>query len=165
MSTPSQHEPPLADDVIPTDELIHRHGVNRSGPSMTSPPASVRLPMRVRSVPGRPLQLAARDRVSLVVLDTDAASALLRRRVPACLTTTLLAGQVLAITFVTVGRMTKWDPCPTLKTRPAVTRCSGSSTASSPSRRTARSQPPRSELATPSARTRRELDGSLRRVR
>jgi hypothetical protein len=27
MSTPSQHEPPPADDVITTDELIRRHGV------------------------------------------------------------------------------------------------------------------------------------------
>jgi toxin FitB len=45
--------------------------------------------------------------VSLVVLDTDAASALLRRRDVASLTT-LLAGQVVAVTFVTVGEMTKW---------------------------------------------------------
>jgi toxin FitB len=45
--------------------------------------------------------------VSLVVLDTDAASALLRRREEARLTT-LLAGKVLAVTFVTVGEMTKW---------------------------------------------------------
>jgi hypothetical protein len=26
MSTPSQHEPYSADDVVPTDELIRRHG-------------------------------------------------------------------------------------------------------------------------------------------
>jgi toxin FitB len=45
--------------------------------------------------------------VSLVVLDTDAASALLRRRDIARLTT-LLAGHVVAVTFVTVGEMTKW---------------------------------------------------------
>jgi predicted nucleic acid-binding protein len=45
--------------------------------------------------------------VSLVVLDTDAASALLRRREEARLTT-LLAGKILAVTFVTVGEMTKW---------------------------------------------------------
>jgi predicted nucleic acid-binding protein len=45
--------------------------------------------------------------VSLVVLDTDAASALLRRRDVARLTN-LLAGHVVAVTFVTVGEMTKW---------------------------------------------------------
>jgi predicted nucleic acid-binding protein len=40
--------------------------------------------------------------VSLVVLDTDVASALLRRRAPDALTRQL-EGQVPAITFVTVG--------------------------------------------------------------
>jgi hypothetical protein len=45
--------------------------------------------------------------VSLVVLDTDAACALLRRRDEARLTR-LLAGKILAVTFVTVGEMTKW---------------------------------------------------------
>jgi toxin FitB len=45
--------------------------------------------------------------VSTVVLDTDVASAVLRRRT----STTLarhLAGKTLAITFVTVGELTKW---------------------------------------------------------
>ncbi len=45
--------------------------------------------------------------MSLVVLDTDAASNLLRRRDTARLTT-LPAGHVVAITFVTVGEMTRW---------------------------------------------------------
>jgi hypothetical protein len=46
--------------------------------------------------------------VSLVVLDTDAASALLRRRDIARLTT-LLAGHIAAVTFVTDGIETR--PC------------------------------------------------------
>lgn len=45
--------------------------------------------------------------MSLVVLDTDAASALLRRRDTTRLTS-LLAGHIVAVTFVTVGEMTKW---------------------------------------------------------
>jgi toxin FitB len=45
--------------------------------------------------------------VSLVVLDTDVASSLLRRRVPEPLTRAL-SGSVLAVTFVTVGELTKW---------------------------------------------------------
>ncbi len=45
--------------------------------------------------------------MSLVVLDTDDASALLRRRAPDAVARQL-AGQVLAITFVTVGELTKW---------------------------------------------------------
>jgi toxin FitB len=45
--------------------------------------------------------------VSVVVLDTDVASALLRRRAPDALASQL-AGQVPAITFVTLGELTKW---------------------------------------------------------
>jgi predicted nucleic acid-binding protein len=45
--------------------------------------------------------------VSVVVLDTDVASALFRRRLPEPLTRQL-AGQVAAVTFVTVGELTKW---------------------------------------------------------
>jgi predicted nucleic acid-binding protein len=45
--------------------------------------------------------------VSLIVLDTDVASTLLRGRAPDRLAG-LLAGQVLAVTFVTVGELTKW---------------------------------------------------------
>jgi len=45
--------------------------------------------------------------VSLVVLDTDVASVLLRRRVPDAMARQL-AGIVPAITFVTVGELTKW---------------------------------------------------------
>jgi len=45
--------------------------------------------------------------VSLVVLDTDVASALLRRRTPEALSQRL-TGQVPAITFVTLGELTKW---------------------------------------------------------
>jgi predicted nucleic acid-binding protein len=45
--------------------------------------------------------------VSLVVLDTDVASTLLRRRVPDTMARQL-AGHVPAITFVTVGELTKW---------------------------------------------------------
>jgi predicted nucleic acid-binding protein len=45
--------------------------------------------------------------VSLVVLVTDVASALLRRRAPDALSRQL-AGQVPAITFVTLGELTKW---------------------------------------------------------
>jgi predicted nucleic acid-binding protein len=45
--------------------------------------------------------------VSLVVLDTDVASALLRRRAPDTLDRRL-AGHVPAITFVTLGELTKW---------------------------------------------------------
>jgi predicted nucleic acid-binding protein len=45
--------------------------------------------------------------VSLVVLDTDVASALLRRRTPDALSRRL-AGQIPAITFVTLGELTKW---------------------------------------------------------
>jgi toxin FitB len=45
--------------------------------------------------------------VSVVVLDTDVASALLRRRAPDALGRQL-AGHVLAVTFVTVGELTKW---------------------------------------------------------
>jgi toxin FitB len=45
--------------------------------------------------------------VSLVVIDTDVASNLLRRRVPDALAGAL-AGHVLGVTFVTVGELTKW---------------------------------------------------------
>jgi len=45
--------------------------------------------------------------VSVVVLDTDVASALLRRRAPDALGRKL-AGHILAVTFVTVGELTKW---------------------------------------------------------
>jgi toxin FitB len=45
--------------------------------------------------------------VSVVVLDTDVASALFRRRLPEPLSRQL-AGQVAAVTFVTVGELTKW---------------------------------------------------------
>jgi len=45
--------------------------------------------------------------VSLVVIDTDVASTLLRRRASDELARAL-AGQILAITFVTVGELTKW---------------------------------------------------------
>lgn len=45
--------------------------------------------------------------MSLVVLDTDVASALLRRRAPESLSIRL-AGQIPAITFVTLGELTKW---------------------------------------------------------
>jgi ABC-type taurine transport system substrate-binding protein len=46
--------------------------------------------------------------VSLVVLDTDAASALLRRRDTAARLPNPLVGRVVAVTFVTVGEMTTW---------------------------------------------------------
>jgi toxin FitB len=45
--------------------------------------------------------------VSLVVLDTDVASALLRRRASAPLLRTL-NGAIPAVTFVTIGELTKW---------------------------------------------------------
>ena len=45
--------------------------------------------------------------MSVVVLDTDVASALFRRRLPEPLSRQL-AGQVAAVTFVTVGELTKW---------------------------------------------------------
>jgi predicted nucleic acid-binding protein len=45
--------------------------------------------------------------VSVVVLDTDVASTLFRRRLPEPLSRQL-AGQVPAVTFVTVGELTKW---------------------------------------------------------
>lgn len=45
--------------------------------------------------------------MSLVVLDTDVASTVLRRRASDALSAAL-AGHVLAITFVTVGELTKW---------------------------------------------------------
>ena len=45
--------------------------------------------------------------MSLVVLDTDVASTLLRQRLPDALARQL-NGHVLAITFVTVGELTKW---------------------------------------------------------
>jgi predicted nucleic acid-binding protein len=45
--------------------------------------------------------------VSLVVVDTDVASTLLRRRAPDALTRQL-AGHTIAITFVTYGELTKW---------------------------------------------------------
>jgi toxin FitB len=45
--------------------------------------------------------------VSLIVLDTDVASALLRRRAPEPLIGAL-AGHILAVTFVSVGELTKW---------------------------------------------------------
>jgi toxin FitB len=41
--------------------------------------------------------------VSLVVVDTDVASTLLRRR-----TSGMLAGHTIAITFVTYGELAKW---------------------------------------------------------
>lgn len=44
--------------------------------------------------------------MSLTVLDTDVASTLLRRRTPDHMAG-LLAGHVLAVTFVTVGELTK----------------------------------------------------------
>ena len=68
----------------------------------------IRIGRRVRGLPRRSLRLpASRPRVSLVVIDTDVASALLRRRASDELARAL-AGQVLAITFVTVGELTKW---------------------------------------------------------
>lgn len=45
--------------------------------------------------------------MTTVVIDTDVASALVRRRLDQRLTG-LLAGNVLAVTFVTVGELTKW---------------------------------------------------------
>lgn len=45
--------------------------------------------------------------MSLIVVDTDVASTLLRRRASDALAGAL-AGHVLAITFVTVGELTKW---------------------------------------------------------
>jgi toxin FitB len=45
--------------------------------------------------------------VSYVVLDTDVASAILRRRLPGSMEARL-TGQSLAITFVTVGELTSW---------------------------------------------------------
>lgn len=43
----------------------------------------------------------------IIVLDTDVASSLVRRRTPEGMTHQL-AGSVLAVTFVTVGELTKW---------------------------------------------------------
>jgi predicted nucleic acid-binding protein len=45
--------------------------------------------------------------VSVIVLDTDVASTLLRRRAPDAVSARL-AGHVAAVTFVTVGELTKW---------------------------------------------------------
>jgi len=45
--------------------------------------------------------------VSLVVVDTDVASALLRNRTPPALAQ-VLAGNTIAITFITYGELTKW---------------------------------------------------------
>jgi predicted nucleic acid-binding protein len=45
--------------------------------------------------------------VSVVVLETDVASAMIRRRVTSDLAKAL-AGHVLGVTFVTVGELTKW---------------------------------------------------------
>ena len=45
--------------------------------------------------------------MSLVVVDTDVASALLRRRAPDSLDRQL-AGHTIAITFGTYGELTKW---------------------------------------------------------
>jgi toxin FitB len=45
--------------------------------------------------------------VSLVVVDTDVASALVRRRTPDSLVRQL-AGTTVAVTFVTYGELTKW---------------------------------------------------------
>lgn len=45
--------------------------------------------------------------MSPVVLDTDVASAVLKERLPDSLATRL-AGQPLAITFVTIGELTQW---------------------------------------------------------
>ena len=45
--------------------------------------------------------------MSVVVLDTDVASSLLRRRTSDAVAARL-AGQVAAVTFVTVGELTKW---------------------------------------------------------
>ena len=59
--------------------------------------------------------------MSVVVLDTDVASALLRRRTSRTLSEAL-AGRIPAITFVTVGELTKWTlvrelPLATFNTR------------------------------------------------
>lgn len=45
--------------------------------------------------------------MSVIVLDTDVASSLLRRRIPDTITRQL-AGNVPAVTFVTGGELTKW---------------------------------------------------------
>lgn len=45
--------------------------------------------------------------MSLIVVDTDVASAILKRRVPPRLATRL-AGQTICVTFVTVGELVKW---------------------------------------------------------
>ncbi|MGH3919976.1 MAG: type II toxin-antitoxin system VapC family toxin [Pseudonocardiaceae bacterium] len=45
--------------------------------------------------------------MSVVVLDTDVASSLLRRRTPDA-TARQLAGHIPAVTFVTIGELTKW---------------------------------------------------------
>jgi toxin FitB len=45
--------------------------------------------------------------MSLIVLDTDVASASLRNRLPERLRAAL-AGHTMCVTFVTVGELTKW---------------------------------------------------------
>lgn len=58
--------------------------------------------------PHRPLRLSPRQHaVSLIVLDTDVASASLRNRLPDRLRAAL-AGHTMCITFVTVGELMKW---------------------------------------------------------
>jgi toxin FitB len=59
----------------------------------------------VPGVPGRPAEPAC----GLGVLDTDVASALLRRRASALLLR-ILDGSIPAVTFVTIGELRKWTP-------------------------------------------------------
>lgn len=47
--------------------------------------------------------------MSVVVLDADVASSLLRRHTPET-TARQLAGYIPAVTFVTIGELTKWTP-------------------------------------------------------
>ena len=81
-STPEHPDGGSADDFVPTEELAHRQGVSRSSRSTSWPqPRPVGVRRGVRSLPRRSLRLPPRrPRVSLVVVDTDVASTLLRRR-------------------------------------------------------------------------------------
>ena len=98
-----------AEDDLPIEELARRQGVKAvASLNELAQPDLWESDEEYEGVPLRPLRLPqVRRRVSFVVLDTDVASAILRERVPTSLNRQLTR-RSLAITFVTVGELTRW---------------------------------------------------------
>lgn len=109
-STPEHPGHWPADDFVPTEELARQQGV-RPIKSVDDLPAAEDPFGSDEEYEAFLADLYTSRRaglaLSLVVVDTDVASALLRRRAPDTLARQL-AGQTVALTFVTYGVLTKW---------------------------------------------------------